>query len=167
MGSQFKMKKGKTIIRLMKNSDLNKVAALYANIYAKVDIGEKWTRATAYKLMKHFLLKQPDLAFIALLNNKIVGGFVAGIKPWWDGNHLVDGEIFVDFNYHKRGIGSELSKAMYAKAIKKYKIAGIDFVTFSKNNFPLKWYKSMGFVVGRELIMINGDANKVMQRLDK
>ena len=161
------MKKEKLLIRLMKKDDLNEVAILYANIYTQVDISEKWNEESSYKLMEYWLLKQGDLSFVALINNKIIGGFVAGIKPWWDGNHLVDGEIFVDYDYHKLGIGTKLSKIMYEAAFEKYNITSIDFVTFSKNGFPLSWYDSLGFEIEKELIMISGKPENVLKKIER
>ncbi|MFH1233580.1 MAG: GNAT family N-acetyltransferase [Patescibacteria group bacterium] len=161
------MIKRELIIRPMKEEYLEKVAVLYTEIYAKVDIGEKWTKETSCHLLKYLLLKQPDLCFVALIDNKIVGGFVAGIKPWWGGNHLIDGEVFVDYQYHKNKIGTKLSKAIYKTALDKYKITSIDLVTFSKNGFPLTWYEKLGFKVEKKLIMINGDPKIVMKKLGK
>jgi predicted N-acetyltransferase YhbS len=121
------------IIRLMKKKDIEEISILYANVYDSVDIGEKRTKETASNLMNYRLSRQPDLCFIATIDEKIVGGFIAGIKPWWDGNHLVDGEVFVDYAYHKQKIGSKLSKVIYQTALDKYSITSIDLVTFSKN----------------------------------
>lgn len=159
------MTEGKLIIRPMKKGDLEKVAVLYTEIYDKVDLGEKWTKQASYRFMEYWLLRQSDLCFVAIFENKIVGGFVAGIKPWWDGNHLIDGEVFVDYQYHKHKIGTELSKAIYKTALDKYKIASIDLITFSKNGFPLSWYKNLGFEVEKQLIMIHGDPIVVTRKL--
>lgn len=161
------MKRDKLQIRVMEEKDFNELAVLYVDIYDKVDIGEKWTKESAYELMKYWFARQGDLGIVAVYDGKIVGGFVAGIKPWWDGNHLVDGEIFVGFDYHKLGIGTELSKAMYKKAIEKYKITSIDLVTFSKNGFPLSWYESLGFEKDSQLIMISGKPEDVIKKLGK
>jgi len=59
-----------------------------------------------------------------------MGGFVAGIKPWWDGNHLVDGEIFIHPKFQKKGFGKLLSKYMYETAIKKYNVVSFNTITF-------------------------------------
>jgi aminoglycoside 6'-N-acetyltransferase I len=159
------MTKNKLIIRPMREVDLEEAAVLYTNIYDRLDVGEKWTKDTSYQLMKYWFSKLPDICFVAIIDNKIVGGFVAGIKPWWDGNHLIDGEVFVDYDYHKHKIGTELSKVMYKTALDKYKITSIDLSTFSKNGFPLSWYEKLGFKVNKQLIMINGNPGLALKKL--
>ena len=165
LGGTLNMMTDKLAIRLMNSEDLEAVALLYTNVYDTVDIGEKWTKETSYLLMEYWLARQPDLCFVSTIDNRIVGGFVAGIKPWWDGNHLVDGEVFVDFDYHQQKIGTELSKAIYKTALKKYQITSIDLVTFSKNGFPLSWYKKLNFVIQKQLIIISGDLQSVIKKL--
>ena len=72
----------------------------------------------------------------------VAGAFVSAIKPWWDGNHLMGGEIFVSLGYQKKGIGRELAKALFRKALKKYKVTNFDAYTYIKTKFPLSWYES-------------------------
>ncbi len=152
-------------IRPMKEADLGKLSKIYSEVYEAFDVGEKWTEKTAFELLRHWLKRQPDLAFVAECNGEIVGGFVAGIKPWWDGNHLFDGEIFVHPKHQKSGIGTALSKTMFNEAIKKYDAKFWDAYTFKKHDFPLKWYKSIGFEEIKEWTMIGGDLRKALKKL--
>ncbi len=149
----------------MRKEDKKETAALYAKIYDRVNIGEHWTRNSAQRLLHFWLQKQPDLCFVAIVDKKIIGGFLGGIKPWWDGNHLVDGEVFVDYAFHKKGIGTALSKKMYKTALDKYRITSIDLVTFSKGGFPLSWYQSLGFKTNDFLKMISGKPKKALKKL--
>ena len=91
-------------IRLVKKEDLNDLAKVYTAVYKAFDVGERWEFDSSHQLMNYWLKRQLDLFFVAEVENKIVGGFVGGIKPWWDGNHLVDVEVFVHPDYQKRGI---------------------------------------------------------------
>ncbi|MBO7504680.1 GNAT family N-acetyltransferase [bacterium] len=52
--------------------------------------------------MSYWYDRQPDLFFVAEVDGRVVGGIVSGIKPWFDGNRLVDGELFVDKKYQER-----------------------------------------------------------------
>jgi len=154
-------------IRLVKEEDLDDLAKLYLKVYTHFDVREKWDFDSAYKLVSYWFKRQPDLCFLSELKGKIVGGFVAGIKPWCDGNHLVDGEMFVDPDYQKKGIGSELSKVMYRTALEKYDAKIFDAITFSKKEHPLKWYKRQGFREVKEWTIISGDLREILENLDK
>lgn len=153
-------------IREMKKKDVLELSRIYAKVYSDFDVGEKWTPAKARKLLVYWLKRQPDLAFVAEAKRKPVGGFVAGVKPWWDGNHLVDGEIFVRTDFQKKGVGSALSKKMFEKAIKKYDVKVWDTYTF-KGKYPLKWYKSLGFSEVKEWVMISGSVKTAARKLGK
>lgn len=154
-------------IKKMQNKDIQKLAEIYALVYKKFDVGEKWTVDTAEQLLSFWLNKQPDLAFVAECDNKIVGAFVAGIKPWWDGNHISDGEIFVHPDYQGKGVGRELSKVLYKKALEKYAVTSFDAYTFKKTKFPLCWYESQGFLVNEDWVMISGDVKLALAKLQK
>lgn len=158
---------GKLKIRNITKEDLNELAGIYSEVYHVFDVGEKWTRESAYNLLRYWLERQPDLALLAEYNGKIVGAFVTGIKPWWDGNHLSDGELFVHPKYQKKGIGKELSKEIYHLAIKKYNAIRFDGFTFKMKEFPLKWYKSQGFKEIKEWVMISADLKEALQSLEK
>ena len=118
-------------------------------------------------MLSYWFDKQPDLAFVAESNKKIVGAFVSAIKPWWDGNHLFDGEVFVHPDYQKQGIASKLSITLYEKALKKYKVVGFDAYTFKKTKFPLSWYLSQGFIQNEDWTMISGDVKFILSKLKK
>ena len=152
-------------IRKADKEDLREIANIFARVYADFDVGEKWTNESAYKLMSYWFDRQSDLFFVAEIDNKLIGGFVSGIKPWWDGNHLVDGELFVDPKYQKKGIGRELSKVMYTNAIKKYNIVSVEGITFRNKKFPLSWHKSIGFREIDEWVLIGGKPKSLLNNL--
>ena len=151
----------------MQKSDLDALSKIYAEVYRVFDVGEKWTQESAYSLLNYWLNRQPDLCFLAECDNEIVGAFVAGIKPWWNGNHLVDGEIFVDPQYQKRGIGKELTKTMFKNAIEKYNVKMVDGITFKRFDYPLSWYKSLGIQEVEDLVVISGDIIKALEILER
>lgn len=154
-------------IRKIEKRDLNILSKIYAETYKYLDVGEKWNKKSSYKLLSYWLKRQPDLCFLAEYNKKIIGGFVSGIKPWWDGNHLVDGEIFLHPDYQKRGIGTELSKFLYNLALKKYNVIRFDAFTFKKTKFPLIWYKKQGFKEIKEWTIISGKLKDILNNLNK
>lgn len=154
------------VIRTFDKRDLDKLAKLYCKVYDRIDVGEKWEYTSAHKLLSYWLERQPDLCFLAEYDKVIVGGFVSGVKPWWDGNHLFDGEVFVDPDHQKKGIGTELSKVMYKTAVEKYGATHFDAFTFSDREHPLSWYKKQGFNEVKNWTIISGDLRKVLKKLN-
>jgi ribosomal protein S18 acetylase RimI-like enzyme len=154
-------------IRQAQASDLKSLSEIYVKVYTYFDIGEYWTSKTAYNMLKYFYEKQPDLCLVAETKNKLIGGFFAGIKPWVDGNHLFDGELFVDPFYQKKGIGKQLSLELYVLAIKNHNVKSFDLLTFKDRDFPLSWYKKQGFTEMTQWTIIYGNPKKVLSTLKK
>jgi len=149
----------------MRKSDLSELAKIYVEVYQNFDVGEKWNKKTAYDLIAFWFKLQPDFCFVAEYENKIVGAFVAIVKPWCDGKHLIIEEIFVNPRYQKHGVGSALTKKMFEKAIKKYNVKFVEGITFTKLKHPLSWYKSLGFREVKEWVNINGNILKALKIL--
>lgn len=154
-------------IRNMREADIEVLSRIYAKVYEDFDVGEKWTVESSRELLSYWYKRQPDLCLVAEIEGKMIGAFVAGIKPWHDGNHLVDGEIFIATEYQKQGIGTVLSIAMYEKALKNYNAVCFDAITFKDKEFPLSWYLSQGFEEIKNWTIISGNLKKVLNRLRK
>jgi len=152
-------------IRKAEERDIKNIAKVFLKVYTNFNVGERWSEQSSNNLINYWFKRQSDLFFVAEKNNKIIGEFVAGVKPWWDGNHLADGELFVDPDYQKQKVGTRLSIKMYETAIKKYNIKYVDGVTFRDFEFPLKWHKSLGFGEVKEWIIISGEVNKILKNL--
>jgi len=156
---------GKIKIRQMVKADIPLLADIYTRAYAIYRKWERWNKKAAHDLLEYWINRQPDLAFVVEYDGKIVGAFVAGIKPWWDGNHLVDGEIFVDPNYQKKGFGTSLLKFALERAVEKYNVKIWEAITFKKTDFPLNWFKKFGFKEITEWAIMSCDVNKVLKKM--
>lgn len=152
-------------IRLAYEKDLELLAQVYVDVYEAFDVGERWDKESALKLMRYWFARKPDLFFVAEKDDRLVGAFVADIEPWWDGNHLLDGEIFVHPDFQKKGVGTELTKTMFETALEKYDAKVWCFYTFRNPEFPKKWYEKMGFEEIKEWMMISGDLKKAFNSL--
>lgn len=150
-------------IRLAKEEDLLILAGIYRTAYNAINIGESWSHDSALKLLKHLYSQQSDLFFIAEENGIIVGGSVALLKPWWDGNRLTDGEIFIDPKFQGKGIGTQLIKFMFNEASRKYGAISWDTFTHRIYEHPLKWYRKLGFEEIKDWVMITGNIKKVLK----
>lgn len=151
------------MIRQMKKEDLHELAAVYVGALDHSNTNEKWTEQSAYALLLDWFKRQPDLAYVAELDQKLVAAFVVGVRPWWDGNHLVDGELFVDFEYQGRGIARELIGRTLSAAVEKYAPVTWESYTFRGQDFPLTWYKRLGFREIEEWIMIRADVAQLLK----
>lgn len=152
-------------IRSMRQKDLKYLAKIYVRSF-KIYRFEEWTEKTAYEMIKNHMKKQPDMSFVAEYMGKIAGAFVGGIKPWWDGNHLIDSEFFIDPQYQKKGIGTLLLKTILEKAKEKYGISTYEAITFN-TKFPIRWYRSIGLEEMKDYILISGNASQILQKLNK
>lgn len=153
-------------IRLIKEKDLLALAKLYVKSFSNLSITEKWTNAKALFMLKSIYVKQKDLSYLAELDGKIIGAFLTEIKPWWDGNHLFNGELFVDPDLQRKGIGKQLMKKILGVAIKKYKINIFEIITF-RNDYQSKWYKKLGLKEEKDLVLMAGDPKKVLSNLNR
>jgi GNAT superfamily N-acetyltransferase len=149
----------------MQESDFSTLGKIYVDVYEHFDVGERWDVESAVSLIRYWYERQPDLAFVAEIDSIIVGAFIAGVKPWWDGNHLVDGELFVSPAHQSSGVGTQLSITLYETALEKYKVVSFDTYTFKNTEFPLKWYESQGFEVNSEWVLIAGDVKQAVRYL--
>lgn len=152
-------------IRPLREEDLETLAQIYTEVYESFDVGERWDKENAHKLLSDLFNNQPNLAFVVESDGKIVGAFITGIKPWWDGNHLVDGEIFVHPDYQSKGIGRELFKVVFQTAIEKYDAKVCEGNTFRKPEFPKSWYKKLGFEEVEDWVIMSGDLKKALEIL--
>ena len=97
------------------------------------------------KMLTYWFEKQPDLAYLAEYEGKIVGAFLVAVKPWWDGNQLFDGEIFTHPDFHGKGIGTALLKKVLTESKNIYDAKFWYAFTYTGSEHPLSWYKKVGF----------------------
>ncbi len=154
-------------IREVKKEDLDTLAQIYVAAYQDVNISENWTPEAAHKLLDYWLMTHPDLAYLAKYQDNITGGFFVGVKPWWDGNHLYDGEMFVDPLYQGNGIGTLLLKSVFEVAKTKYQVVAWDAATIRNSIHPLQWYKKLGFQELDELTLITCNVDQVLSQLNR
>ena len=121
------------MIRLVKLEDIISLAPIYKELY-DADIGEFWSIESAGKLLKYWYDKQQDLFFVAEEDGKAVGAIMSGVKPWFDGNRLVDTELFVAKDYQEKHIGRELYKKHLSEAEYDNTVNTISYDQFTKFN---------------------------------
>ena len=154
------------ISNLRKQEDLELIATEYAAYYRHSILEEKWTKETAINLFKYFYSQASDLFFVAYDKDKPVGVIMTCLKPWWDGMHLEDAEVFVCKEYQHRGIAKKLFKKLFEYAIEKYNATTLEAHTYEdENGFPYCWYKRLGYETIDNWKIISGDIKKIVNKL--
>lgn len=153
-------------IRNVQIKDIEELATIYKNLYDNIDIGEHWTEDAAKRLLKHYYNKQKELFFVAEIEGKSVGAVMSMVKPWFDGNRLIDTEIFVSKTFQHMHIARELYKKHFEEAIRLHSCNVIEFHTYgNEDEYPQKWYKRIGFSKDEELIIMNGKIEEILNKI--
>ena len=149
-------------IRETKKSDIKSLSRIYKNTYDADSHGEKWSLQQAEQLIKFYFNQKNFIGLTALCDGKICGAFLSYIKPWWDGNHLAEGELFVAPAYQKQSIGTKLFLSMMKIANRK-KCTTHELIAYGK---PGTWYKKIGFKETK-LKHLSGSIKKSIDNLSK
>ncbi len=153
---------------LRDKKDLEILATEYAKLYNNSVLQEKWTPELAKKLFEYFYDLNPKLFCVAYCEERPVGAIMSVIKPWWDGMHLEDTEIFVAKDYQKQGIGTDLYKYHYKIATEEFGATVMEAHTYAdENGYPLNWYRKLGFEVVDDWKVINGNIKEILERMNK
>lgn len=154
------------MIRNVRIEDLKDLASIYKELYDDADIGEYWSAESAYELLKYWYDKQKDLFFVAEEDNKTIGAIMSGVKPWFDGNRLIDTEVFVAKEYQCKHNARQLFITHLKKAKEIYNANVMEFHTYgNQEEFPQCWYNRIGFRKDNELIIMNGNIEEVLNKI--
>ncbi len=153
-------------IRPATERDIRPIAELYLAVYNNLgELRETWTKESAHRLISHFYRRQPDLFFVAGRQGKAIGAVVAAVQPWWDGNHLVEGELFVEPNMSDRSVADRLLKRLLVEANERYDVVSWDTIAPTVDEHPLARYKQFGFKKVRHWDAISGDVVQIIKRI--
>lgn len=155
-------------LRLVKKEDLQALATIYKDLYCSSILNENWSIETAYNMLNFFYLLQPDIFIVAVDNEKVIGAVASLVKPWHDGNRLIETEIFVAKDYQHKGIGCKLFHEHFKIAMEKYNAKIIEAHTYQEDDgYPLNWYKKQGYDVIEDWYVINGNIKDAYHYFDK
>ncbi len=130
----------KTItIQKINKQDHEAIILLYLESYLAE--WEKWTQEQITPFV-NYLLKRP-FTLKAVVDGKIVWGFISDIKPRHEGNILFDPEIFIHPNYQQQGFWRHLLHQALLQAQQTHQITDLIAFTF-KESYQLKRYKKLG-----------------------
>lgn len=161
------MNKPRYSYQLIQKNQLSEIGQLYAECFNLADIGEHWEPADAEKFLTYLWQIQPDLFFVAMIKGQIVGGIAGVIKPWCDGPHIHEIELFVHPDHQRQGIATELTRLIITTAVEKYSIVEFEGIADGElHDFPLNWYKRLG-ANPTGLIHIAGKPLAMLKKLSK
>ncbi len=151
-------------MRPVQKSDIDELSAIYFKAYSSRP-EEKWSLENIQRLLNFLLTKQPDLCFVLQNEQRVIGAVFGSIKPWWNGNHLILEEIFVDPDVHGKGTGSSLLKEVCAKAQELYSATHVEAMTFGDTDFPKNWYFAHAFSEIKEWMPLEGNIENIVRSL--
>jgi len=158
------------LIRPVVEDDLEKVGQLYSKVYTSKDF-DKFTPAVSIEYIAWIYRRCPELAFVAVDGQKIVGGYLAAIKPWFNGPHVVDGEIFVDNDYRRQGIGLRLTQTLLLQAKEKFGASEVEALAFTDEVGPefssVRWHEKNGRHIIKELVLVEGSIEETLVIIDQ
>ncbi len=150
----------------VKEKDLSILASLYSLIYLNIKMGENWTYPTALSYMQYFYHYQPDLFICAYDDDIPIAAIMSTLKPYFDGIHLTETELFVSQDYRGQNIGKKLLEMHFELANAKYDATHIDAITYINNdNSPLNWYKKIGLEPVSNLVVLHGNLKDCLKKL--
>ena len=113
----------------------------------------------------NYLLKRP-FKLKALVDGKIIWGFISDIKPRHEGNILFDPEIFIHPDYQNQGFWRHLLHQALLQAQQTYQITDLIAFTF-KESYQLKRYQKLGIKTDDSWQMLYGALDPVLEKLSE
>lgn len=152
--------------RLARADDLSDLAQIYCSLFTNPTLDENWSQEAALKLLQYFYTLNPEIFVVATIDDRPIGAIMSLVKPWYDGNRLIETEVFVQSEYQKAGIGSQLFLEHFRLATEKYKAKTIEAHTYEEaDGYPLNWYRKQGYKVAQDLFVIEGEVKQVYEYL--
>lgn len=114
----------------------------------------------------NFYHYQPDLFICAYDDDIPIAAVMSTLKPYYDGLHLTETELFVSEDYRGQNIGKKLLEMHFELAIAKYDVSRIDAITYINNpDSPLDWYKKIGLRLANNLVILHGNLENCLKKI--
>lgn len=92
---------------------------------------------------------------------------MAAIQPWWDGNHLVEGELLVHSNFkHYSGYATGLLEKILTVAEQKYQAVTWDTIVPAVIGHPFRHYEQLGFYETPVWKAVAGDVSSILRQIE-
>ena len=155
-------------IKLAEKNDLSDCADILRQVYNNNVLNEGWTKESSNAICEFFFKLNPDLFFVAKIEDEVVGFTFSYVKPWADGNQLMIEELSVKETFRKQNIGSILLNTLVETAKANYNITCVNGTTYNgENKMPYSWYERIGFKKVEDLFLIEGNPDNILSNLQK
>ena len=149
-----------------REKDLPILASLYSVINLNIEKNETWTYETALSYMNYFYHYQPDLFICAYDEDIPIAAIMTTLKPYYDGMHLTNLELFVSEDYKEQDIEKKLLEMHLELANAKYNATHIDLIIQKNNsNISLDFYKKIGLEPNLNLVILNGKIDNCLKNI--
>ena len=150
----------------VKEKDLSILASLFSIIYLNIKTDENWTYDTALSYMQYYYHYQPDLFICAYDDGIPIAAIMSTLKPYWDGLHLTQTELFVSEDYRGQNIGKKLLQIQFELAIAKYHASNINAIAYIDHEAtPLSWYNSIGLEAVSNMTLLSGNLEECLKKI--
>ncbi len=131
------------MIRKFEEKDISSCAELIMDVYNNEMWKCRWTKESAVKYIKEYVMCNRFVGFVYEEEANIIGGILSHEKVWWNQDEIFLDELFVSPHRQRSGIGSLLITEL-EKYCKERQLAGITLSTNKYAPAPL-FYKKIGF----------------------
>ncbi|HCC06402.1 TPA: hypothetical protein DEP94_03550 [Candidatus Nomurabacteria bacterium] len=110
-----------------------------------VDSFPGWSEEKATEYLKQNYLTSPEFCYMSVdENDEFLGGIFCKVGPNNKESSLILESLQVLDKYRNKGVGTALLHHVINKAQEKG-ITNISMLSPTQNEFPMSWYKKMGF----------------------
>ena len=104
-----------------------------------------WSNDKAGLYLMQSYMSSPEFCYVCIGGtNEVLAGIFCKVAPYNQGFSLVIESLQVLKNHRVEGVGSALLQSVIEKA-KEKNITHISMLAPTHNDFPLSWYRALGF----------------------
>jgi aminoglycoside 6'-N-acetyltransferase I len=141
------------IEKITAQDSLKNCASVLVSAYNSEPWNDEWTDTIALEKLECFYASPKFHGFIAYDGTEILGCCVGNIEPYFTGDYFYLKEMFIDPKAQRKGVGSELMRALRSH-LDTLGIKTIILFT-SGRTFPFDFYRKEGFEIMEDMCMMH------------
>ncbi len=130
-------------IRKFNKNDLNECTRLFIKVFEKEPWNDNWqTFDKAKKYIEDILYTPGFKGYIVVKDSIIISVLLGCIVRWWEGDEFFIKEFFVDMDYQRQGVGSDVLNFV-KNDLSNLNVKNVVLLT-EKDTPTFNFYKKMG-----------------------